>query len=234
MQIVHRRPHCPLLTIKEPVHRGLKITRPKEQAEAQGLPGFERRDPNIGATGLRHPLDCDMGRHTAPRFEKEDPGSNGQHRRQCALADAGNLVEQNHGACVRKQILDPIGRKLQLTPPRASTSATLLPPNAKELLSMATRRKSFGRRLPTSARASGGIAGSASPSQRCGGKRPSGLYSGCKVSHRNAASQAAAAPNVWPVIALVELHGVAAPNKAWTAFASMASLSAVPVPCRLT
>ena len=52
-------------------------------------------------------------------------------------------------------------------------------------------------------------------------------------NQRNAASQAPAAPSAWPIIALVELHGVAVPNSAATALASIESLSGVPVPCRL-
>src|SRR5262249_18038808 len=122
----------------------------------------------------------------------------------------------------------------QLVSPRASTSETLLPPKAKELLSMGAWRACSGSRAPTPVRASEGIEESASPSHRCGGSRPTELYSGFSASHRKAASQAAAAPNVWPVIALVELHGTCGPNRAWTERASTASLSGVPVPCRLT
>src|SRR5262245_54609008 len=116
-----------------------------------------------------------MCRHAAPRFEKRDTRPNCQRCGQCAFADAGDLVEQNHRARVRKQLVDPIGWEVQVAPARASTSATLLPPNAKELLSMATRPVFFGRRIPASARASGGIDGSASPSRMVGGKRASGL-----------------------------------------------------------
>ena len=46
------------------------------------------------------------------------------------------------------------------------------------------------------------------------------------------ASTAPAAPSVWPVAPLVELHGTGLPNSAATALPSAASLAGVAVPCR--
>jgi hypothetical protein len=48
------------------------------------------------------------------------------------------------------------------------------------------------------------------------------------------ASSAPAAPSVWPVMPLVELHGTRAPKSACIARSSAASLLGVPVPCRFT
>ena len=70
----------------------------------------------------------------------------------------------------------------------------------------------------------GGNSGSNSPSNKCGGKRPSGLYSRETMPHKKAASNAPAAPNVCPVKGLVEVEGVVLPNTRETALASIESL----------
>src|SRR5262249_54390579 len=100
---------------------------------------------------------------------------------------------------------------------RASTSATLLPPNAKELLSIASPPTRPAKHSPGSTNANGGIAGSATPSHTCGGSLRWLLKARLSASQRKAASHAPAAPSVCPVIALVELQAVVQPNTACTA-----------------
>src|SRR5262249_28676119 len=112
---------------------------------------------------------------------------------------------------------------------RPSTSATLLPPNAKELLSIASA-PAAAKHCPGSTSANGGIAGSATPSQTCGGSRRPLFQARLSASQRKAASQAPAAPSVCPVIPLVELQGVVEPNRVCTTFPSIRSFCKVPVP----
>src|SRR5262249_30093466 len=117
---------------------------------------------------------------------------------------------------------------------RPSTSATLLPPNAKELLSIASPPAVVAKRWPCSTSANGGVAGTGIPYQTCRGNRRSLVLAWLSASQRKAASHAPAAPSVCPVIALVELHAVVGPNRACTALPSIRSFCGVPVPCRLT
>ena len=56
----------------------------------------------------------------------------------------------------------------------------------------------------------------------------------CSIASRQiAASTMPAAPSVWPVQPLVELHGIGDAEQPLTAASSAASLAGVAVPCRL-
>src|SRR5262249_56039004 len=67
---------------------------------------------------------------------------------------------------------------------RPSTSATLEPPNAKELLSIASPPAVPAKHCPGSTSANGGIAGSATPSQTFGGNRRSLFHAWLSAPHR--------------------------------------------------
>ena len=111
------------------------------------------------------------------------------------------------------------------------TTTALLPPNANDAL--APILCPLCHTLPASVSAISGKAASRSPFQICAGSLPCGLQRRLTMPHKNAASIAPAAPSVWPVSGLVEVHGVWQPNIAATARLSMLSLCCVPVPCRL-
>src|SRR6516162_11729004 len=113
------------------------------------------------------------------------------------------------------------GLHVCVTSRRASTSATLLPPNAKELLNIASPPTIVANEAPGATSANGGMAGSATPSHTCGGSRRSLFHARLSASQRKAASHAPAAPSVCPVMALVELQAVAPPNRACTALPSI-------------
>src|SRR5262249_53509442 len=155
--------------------------------------------------------------------------------RQRTLVIADKVVEQNHRPRVRQHGFDGVraGLHVRVTSFRPSTSATLLPPKANELLSIASPPAIPANPFPGATNANGGIAGSAPPSQTCGGSRRSRFQARLSASQRKAASHAPAAPRVWPATALVELQAVERPNRACTALPSIRSFCWVPVPWRL-
>src|SRR5690606_8120188 len=110
---------------------------------------------------------------------------------------------------------------------RSSTSAALLPPNAKELLS--TARGGRPSVKPGGTGNSGGNFGSGARHGQFGGNAPLGFS--CSTIQQMPASTAPAAPSVWPVECLVELAGTVAPNTCDTAMLSIASFCSVAVPC---
>ena len=180
----------------------------------------------------------DMGRHAAPGFEEQAVGPNGQRRViKSGLAAPDDLVEQDHrrarAAAVRRSDRAAASRSCRLAAKHQRDVAAAEGEGVAEHggAAAAIARQARVRRRPAR-----------SPGSRDRARRPTDAEAGDRrdcsrdagVSQRNAASQAPAAPSVWPVIALVELHGVPVPNSVGTALPSIASLSGVPVPCRLT
>src|SRR5262249_33172761 len=142
----------------KPGHRRLEVPRAKQQTKARLPPGIERLEPDQRGTGLRHPFDRNVGGDTAAFLEKGRAGPHGHSGPKAVLLAAHDLVDQDHRMRVRQQLLDCIGARLHARASRDSTRATLLPPNAKELLSIAARAKGSDRRASGSTSASGGIA----------------------------------------------------------------------------
>src|SRR5262249_42837227 len=110
---------------------------------------------------------------------------------------------------------------------RPSTTAALAPAKPDDVDS-ATRTSH--RRASPCTRSRPAHSGSICRSPAVGGTRPRAM-----TSAHSTASQAPAAPSVWPIAPLIEFTGTAyAPNSRSNARASMASLNGVPVPCAET
>src|SRR5690606_2652793 len=162
-----------------------------------------------GGNTLGHQLDANPGRQAAIRVVEQAAGTHGQAGLDALAVEAVDGVQQDHVAGMRQQFGQAPGNHARS--PRIRLA--LLPPKAKELLTRC-RGRPAGNCWPGVTKCRRGSAGSASPSQRWGGSRPSRLS---RLSQQKAASSAPAAPRVWPLSGLLEEQGTPAGNSCCTA-----------------
>src|SRR5450830_707099 len=208
------------------LHVAVEFARTEQETQFYRLALATGAATGIGGDALGHQFDPDPGRQAAILAVEQAVRAHGEAGVDLFFVAGQDLVDQDHVPGMGQQFGErPIDHGAS-----PIIRLTLLPPKAKELL--IRRRSGWGlRRSPGLTQFRGGSAGSAWPSQRCGGRAADGL-SALRLNQQNAASSAPAAPRVWPVMGLVEEQGGLVGNSVDTARLSMASLCWVAVPCR--
>src|SRR5258706_225595 len=194
---------------------------PERQCSVTAKPSLARRKA-IARPMPR--LDADARGH-AVRLGVPARGARRRTDRGARRVPGDDALDEQHAVAVRQDLLD--GR-WRLHHPE-NIRLALLPPKANELLMTMRRWFRASRRSPLPATRKAGSAGSASPSQTCGGSMPS-----VSASQQNAASIAPAAPSACPVRGLVPLTGVPSGKTRAMTRLSISSFLRVAVACRLT
>src|SRR5688572_20172343 len=156
---------------RKPFTLGRKVARPHQKANPHRLVREQGFEANISSARLCHPFKGNMRPNTLALLEEGHVRTHGQLCLQEVGAECRNLVEKYHWPRVRQQGFDRIRATFGHHTLRSRISDTLLPPNAKELLIIATGR-SRGTAILESTRRMAGIEGSWTPSQTWGGRPP--------------------------------------------------------------